>query len=414
MEQAAVFSFVRNVLGKLRIPVHIISEDPGNTDELPDFGLRRLAGREHEYEGFFDAQRRLVSERVIYRYSDEFLCNYNSFRIALDGKSFVVVIGPYLRLPLGEKHLMELAQELSVPPRLSSAFYDCYTNIPVISDEAFYYAILNSLGELMWSGSGAYELVELETSAGGSSAPVPDAEQERAATYVSMQLLEERYRWENELMRMIAEGQVNRAEKMLPVNSGGFIKKRIADPVRNMKNYAVICNTIMRKAAEQGGVHPFYLDRISTAFALRIEAQTSEEATSELIMAMIREYCRLVRKYSLKDYSPQVRRAVLFIDSELSSELSLKLIAEKLGMNPSYLSTVFKKETGMTVIDYINRRRMEHAASLLRSTGLQVQNIAQYCGINDPNYFTKLFKKYTGRTPGQYRASPTDRFTAHA
>ena len=60
---------------------------------------------------------------------------------------------------------------------------------------------------------------------------------------------------------------------------------------------------------------------------------------------------------------------------------------------------------GQTLTDYVNSRRVEQAAAMLRSGTLQVQTVAQYCGIPDVNYFSKLFKRYTGVSPKEFRAT---------
>lgn len=121
---------------------------------------------------------------------------------------------------------------------------------------------------------------------------------------------------------------------------------------------------------------------------------------------MIHNYCRLVKKHSMKDYSQYVRRAILLVDSQLAEELSLSKIAAALDVNSSYLSSLFKKETGSTITAYITKRRMEQAGNLLRNTSMQVQDVATYCGIPDANYFSKLFKKNMGMSPLEYRSQP--------
>ena len=107
----------------------------------------------------------------------------------------------------------------------------------------------------------------------------------------------------------------------------------------------------------------------------------------------------------MKNYSPLIQKVLTTIDSELTADLSLNFQAKELNVNPSYLSSLFKKETGMTLTDYVNKKRAEHAARLLKTTSMQIQTIAQYCGILDVNYFTKVFKKYLGKTPKEYRES---------
>ena len=88
---------------------------------------------------------------------------------------------------------------------------------------------------------------------------------------------------------------------------------------------------------------------------------------------------------------------------DLAGDLSLSAHAKALNVSPGYLSTLFKKETGVTLTEFVTRRRMEHAAALLRETKLPVSLIAQRCGIGDDNYFIRLFHRYTGFTPKQFR-----------
>lgn len=180
-------------------------------------------------------------------------------------------------------------------------------------------------------------------------------------------------------------------------------EQRLADPVRNAKNYAIILNTLLRKATEEGGVHPIHIDKISSTFAKKIELQTSEKGISQLFKEMVRKYALTVKNHSLKGYSKMVRRVMIQVDTDLASDLSLSSQAILLNVNPNYLSTVFKKETGHTLTEYVTGKRIEHAVFLLNSTNMQIQTIAQYCGIPDICYFTKTFKKYIGKSPTEYR-----------
>jgi YesN/AraC family two-component response regulator len=162
-------------------------------------------------------------------------------------------------------------------------------------------------------------------------------------------------------------------------------------------------NTLLRKAAERGGVHPLYLDRISSRFAFQIEQISMLSENTDLMCEMFRAYCRLVQKHSIKNFSPPVQKAILFIDSDLSANLSPNLIAERQGISLGYLSTIFKKETGKTISEYIREKRIKHAAHLLKTTHLQIQTVALHCGIMDVQYFSKIFKRETGKTPKEYR-----------
>lgn len=118
---------------------------------------------------------------------------------------------------------------------------------------------------------------------------------------------------------------------------------------------------------------------------------------------MIHKYCLLVHNHSLKGYSLLVQKVMIQIDLDISADLSLKALAKLLNVNASYLSTLFKKETGSTLTNYVNQKRIDHAILLLNSTSMQIQLIAHHCGFSDLNYFTRTFKKNIGKTPQEYK-----------
>ncbi len=180
-------------------------------------------------------------------------------------------------------------------------------------------------------------------------------------------------------------------------------KQRLADPIRNLKNYSIIMNTMLRKAAEYGGVHTLYLDKLSSEFAMKIELLPSTIAHEKLINEMIIAYCNMVNNHSIAKYSKLIQHVILYINSNISTNLSLKNIANIHDVNASYLSNRFKKETGKTLSKFILQTRMKFAVNLLNDTNLQIQTIAQHCGILDVNYFCKLFKQFFNETPNEYR-----------
>ena len=146
-----------------------------------------------------------------------------------------------------------------------------------------------------------------------------------------------------------------------------------------------------------------YIDRVSSKFASQIEKIPSVERITNVMADMFTEYCELVKKRSTENYSPIVAETVIMIDADISADLSLSLLAERLNISSVYLSMLFKKEIGVTLTEYIRNKRMNHAAHLLRTTNLQVQTIAMHCGIADLQYFSKQFKKQMGKTPKEYR-----------
>lgn len=100
---------------------------------------------------------------------------------------------------------------------------------------------------------------------------------------------------------------------------------------------------------------------------------------------------------------PEVCSALLHIHLHYRTHLSLDAVAAASGLEKSYLCRLFKRETGMHIFQYINRYRMEKAARLLQRGNIYVKDVAPAVGIEDPFYFTRLFKKHYGVNPAEYR-----------
>ena len=97
-------------------------------------------------------------------------------------------------------------------------------------------------------------------------------------------------------------------------------------------------------------------------------------------------------------------KAVLeYIEAHYNADISLGDLASIIGMNPKYFCKFFASLTHQTPMDYVSFYRVEHAAYLLDSTDLSVTAIGSECGFSESSYFSKVFKKYMGITPKEYR-----------
>lgn len=94
------------------------------------------------------------------------------------------------------------------------------------------------------------------------------------------------------------------------------------------------------------------------------------------------------------------------VDVRLSEELTLQAVARAVNYNYSYLSSLFKQETGRSFSEYLTERRMILAQKLLRESRLKVHEIGERCGYPNTKYFMSQFRKATGQTPSQYRQHP--------
>ncbi len=392
-----------NILRNFHINTVFLTADT-QAQPKADLGLRDFLGMKSDYESLFSLKN--VESNTVYKITDTFYCCYIFIVLPDRPKKTALVIGPFTNIEITKQMLLQAAEDYDITPEIFSQIEKYYTNIPILTNESTLFAILNAFGEKLW---GSLENFSIKSAKQTASKAEIEKNFKRLNTQksedanLSIQTLEMRYAKENDLLDAVAKGMVNKAELMLSDTSRKRPEQRIADPVRSLKNYTIILNTLLRKAAEKGGVHPLHIDTLSSDFAKRIELINSVESGAALQKEMAKSYATLVRDHSVKQYTHPVRQIILNIEYDLTADLTLKKFARMLSLNPSYLSALFKKETGMTLTDFVTRKRMEHAADLLNSTSLQIQTVAQQCGILDVNYFTKTFRKIHGKTPSEYR-----------
>ena len=105
----------------------------------------------------------------------------------------------------------------------------------------------------------------------------------------------------------------------------------------------------------------------------------------------------------------QLNAVLQYIDEHLSEDIRLAQLASIAHVSPAYFSTLFKRFNGLSPVEYIVHRRVQHAIEMIRTTQLNLTNIAMACGFNNSTNFYKAFRKVTGRTPLSYRQEESGR-----
>ena len=397
--------FFLDVVQQMHLPTHMESADRDLLFQA-DLGLRRQLGvSEGAFEDWNRRTRDLIKKNVVYRITDEFSCKYIAFFLEWDEKNVpkVVLIGPYVTEELDRVWLERFCQRTGIHRDWIPALESYFQKVSFLRDESLLFAAITALGNRLW-GEDEFTTESVISGVPENWIPLATSPEQRQTEVVEdIQLVEARYNSENRLIEAVSQGQSRKAELMLAHTSQSNLEQRTPEKIRNTKNYTIILNTLLRKAAEQGGVHPLYIDRLSSEFARRIEKLTRQDDISAFWQEMAHRYCLLVKKYSLKMYSPLIQKVISRVEFDLAGDLSLKANAQALNVNASYLSTLFKKELGTTLTEYVNGKRVEYAIFLLNTTKLSISAVGQRCGIQDDNYFTKIFKKYVGKTPKQFR-----------
>lgn len=391
-------SFLCRVLNKNRFATDIIEKKRWKKEERKADALPFIDSAD-----FCDIFSSFCAKKV-YRLTDSFQRSFTFLLLPRAETPTVLAIGPYLSRAMTREDVLAIGESNSLPPAVLTRLYEYFLSLPVLEADGDIESVLWVFCERIWHGH-PFSVIDITGSIQPQEAPFTKTMSAKSFndTLVEIKALEKRYEFENEMMRTIRMG-LPYGTDLETVTSRDYFEKRSTDSLRNAKNYAIIMNTIARKAAEEGGVHPLQINEVSSDFAFKIEGLTSPEEAVLLMGEMLRTYSRLVRTKSQSGYSKITKNAILLIDADLSANLSAGELARALDVSLGYFSTLFKRDTGSTVTEYITERRMEYAKYLLHSTPLQVQTIAMHCGITDLQYFSKIFKRYTKKSPTEFRS----------
>lgn len=334
-----------------------------------------------------------------YHYINSYGIEYISCGIWTNGSFHgAVSLGPFISFVPTTESISDIISNNKLPISERTQLHEFYKSLSILRIKES-----NCIGSLIVNlCSHSYIYPQLLTSE--IIKPVINKEELIANIIENKNIIESRYKYEKEIINAVIKGNKDEANKALNESNVlyDFTYRMPDNPIRSTKDATFTFNTLLRIAAQRGGVHPIYIHNISEKFAIMIEKAPNLPYLQKLMFVMLNEYCDLVKMFSTSDYSPIVKNAVDYINLNLGNELTLKSIADTIHVNASHLSRKFKIDTNMTVIDYINEKRVEEAKLYLERCNISFTEIALMVGFNDLNYFGRVFKKITSLTPSEY------------
>lgn len=394
----AVFDFLCNYLSTISIPYYITDASDTTMADL-DLGLRNSILKNKTTETTSSLES--FQPQALYHFSDFYSCHYSFFRLPDDRFFF---IGPYLLNDIREPEIRQLMTAVGIPDSLFLQLQNYYYELILIKDRPLFLNFLKqsfcTICDCSQPNIISFDLQTLESREAylkKHTFVVPKD------PVLAMKILEKRYHSEDVLLHAVSKGNTAAALDLTASLGSIRFSSRSNDFFRDAKNTLLSFNTLLRRTAYNAGVHPFYIDVVSDNYARLIENAASQQELEDIPSYMVRSYCDLVKKRSLSLYSEPIRQILVTIDASIAGDLSLKRFAKELFLNTSYLSSLFKKETGMTLTDYVNKNRINTAKRLLKSTTLSIQDVAATVGIPDIHYFTRLFRRETGCSPREFR-----------
>lgn len=386
------------------IPVHRYDSGYENLSDI-DFGFRRKLSPDFQYTIIAEKlEHSLVPDRCCLL-EDELHLSYAFLRFGRETEEQLgcrtLAFGPILFHTPDEISIRSLMEQYGIPSEYLRDFTEFFNQIPMFPSYDLWVRQLTFFLSGIYGRQPDFAHVCWDYTESSPHTPAPSSNPE----VVALSAIANRYAAENRLISAVVSGNAELAEHLYFEFRQFRLMPRVPDPVRDQKNLLFTLNTLLRKAAEQGQVHPIHIDRLSTQLAIQIEHCTTMEQLKQMGYTAVRKYCILVRNYSRRAYSTLIQTCMNHIDFYYSTDLSLEHLAKLCSVSKSYLSVLFRRETGLTITEYVNQTRIRESLSLLNTTDMPVGDIAAHCGFPDANYFSRIFRKLQGQSPRQYRAS---------
>lgn len=202
----------------------------------------------------------------------------------------------------------------------------------------------------------------------------------------------------------IKQGNIAEAQRLFKPFDSEEMGKLSKDSLRNLKYHLIITIALLTRYCIEGGMEMEAAYNLSDLFIRNTDECQTEEEIHRLHREAVDEYAKrmqLTKKQNL--YSKPVTVCLDYIYDNLHTKITLDDLAATAGLSTPYLSRLFHKEVGVTVSQYIIRKRIDAAENMLKFSEYTYVEISNYLCFSSESHFIQTFKKYTGYTPKVYR-----------
>lgn len=170
-----------------------------------------------------------------------------------------------------------------------------------------------------------------------------------------------------------------------------------------LKSLALELVVMMARVAVQAGGDPAKILGLNYHSLSALSGVHEQEELTRWLCDMLEHLIDAIRVNTRHPNSVLLARAIEFMQQNLATELTREEVARAAGLSSSHFSHLMREKTGWSFTELLTRLRVDHAAHLLANSSHSVGDIAAECGFADQSYFTRVFRKHTQQTPGEYR-----------
>lgn len=210
------------------------------------------------------------------------------------------------------------------------------------------------------------------------------------------------YEKEKELISKVKLGDIREANAVLN-DLLGYVLFSQGNSLDVVKARAIELCSLLSRTAIEGGAPTDSILKLNNQFLQNLQQINTLDTLCHKLQEIVETFSESMFNYIPSKNSELIKRAMLYISDHFNTPLTLEDVAAHVHLHPSYFSTMFKNSTGSSFKEYLNMVRIEESKRLLSNTDYSIIDIAIATGFEDQSYFSKVFKKYTGLTPKQFR-----------
>lgn len=177
-----------------------------------------------------------------------------------------------------------------------------------------------------------------------------------------------------------------------------------SDTLRQLKNTFIVTATLVSRAAIRGGMDVNDALSLSDAYIQKNELLSSVESIENLQYHMVFDYTERVEKIRLGKTPTKLTTDIAnYVQKHLTEPVDIDALSKAMFISRTHLAVKFKKETGMTLTDFVLKEKIEEGKRLLRYTDKSISAIAAHLGFSSQGHFATAFRKYADCPPNEYR-----------
>lgn len=198
-------------------------------------------------------------------------------------------------------------------------------------------------------------------------------------------------------------------EKVMGLSENAFKDKiglgQLSDsPIRNIRYHFIITVAMIARYCIEGGMEHEAAYRLSDFYIQQADLCTEINQISILHNVMTMDYTKRMKALKIdKIFSKPIVQCVEYIYKNLNLRITVAMLAEYIGLHPSYLSKLFKAETGSSISMYIQARKIDTAQNMLKYSAYSPVQVASILAFPTQSYFIEVFKRRVGMTPKKYQ-----------